>query len=55
MLRRYKFYLVFENGNCFEYIIEKYWENFIDNNIVLVVMGGVDYKVFVILNLFIDV
>ncbi|XP_068712391.1 glycoprotein 3-alpha-L-fucosyltransferase A-like [Montipora capricornis] len=55
LLRRHKFYLAFENGNCPEYITEKYWENSIDNNIVPVVMGGADYKALVIPNSFIDV
>lgn len=55
LLRWYKFYLVFENGNCEEYIMEKYWENVIGNDIVFIVMGGVDYKKFVIFNFYIDV
>lgn len=55
LLRKYKFYLAFENGNCPGYITEKYWENAIDNNIVPVVMGGADYKTFAIPNSYIDV
>ena len=55
LLRRHKFYLAFENGNCPEYITEKYWENAIDNNIVPVVMGGADYKALAIPNSYIDV
>lgn len=46
---------MFENGNCFDYMIEKYWENVIDNDIIFIVMGGVNYKEFVILNFYIDV
>ena len=55
LLRRHKFYLAFENGNCPDYITEKYWENAIDNNIVPVVMGGADYKTLAIPNSYIDV
>ena len=55
LLRKYKFYLAFEKGNCPGYITEKYWENAIDNNIVPVVMGGADYKTFAIPNSYIDV
>ena len=55
LLKRHKFYLAFENGNCPEYITEKYWENAIDNNIVPVVMGGADYKSLAIPNSYIDV
>lgn len=40
MLKRYKFYLAFENGNCDEYITEKYWENAIANDVIPIVMGG---------------
>ncbi|KAK3734423.1 hypothetical protein QZH41_007306 [Actinostola sp. cb2023] len=44
LLRRYKFYLAFENGNCREYITEKYWENALGNDVVPIVMGGGDYS-----------
>ena len=55
LLRRHKFYLAFENGNCPDYITEKYWENAIDNGIVPIVMGGADYKTLAIPNSYIDV
>ena len=55
LLRRHKFYLAFENGNCPEYITEKYWVNAIDNNILPVVMGGADYKALAIPNSYINV
>lgn len=55
LLRRHKFYLAFENGNCEEYITEKYWENAIGNDIVPIVMGGADYKTLAIPNSYIDV
>ncbi|XP_031574717.1 galactoside 3(4)-L-fucosyltransferase-like [Actinia tenebrosa] len=44
LLKRYKFYLAFENGNCHDYITEKYWDNALENDIVPVVMGGADYS-----------
>ena len=43
-LRRYKFYLAFENGNCIDYICEKYWINSLQNDIVPVVFGGGNYS-----------
>ena len=55
LLRRHKFYLAFENGNCPDYITEKYWENAIDNDIVPIVMGGADYKALAIPNSYINV
>ena len=55
LLRQHKFYLAFENGNCEEYITEKYWENAIGNDIVPIVMGGADYKALAIPNSYIDV
>ena len=39
-LKRYKFYLAFENFNCYHYVTEKYWENALMNDIVPIVMGG---------------
>lgn len=42
-LRRYKFYLAFENANCVDYITEKYWANSLQNTIVPVVLGGGNY------------
>lgn len=44
LLKRYKFYLAFENGNCHDYITEKYWDNALENDIVPVVMGGANYS-----------
>ena len=43
-LRRYKFYLAFENGNCIDYITEKYWITSLQNDIVPVVLGGGNYS-----------
>ncbi len=43
-LRRYKFYLAFENANCVDYITEKYWFTPLQNNIVPVVLGGGNYS-----------
>ena len=43
-LRRYKFYLAFENANCVDYISEKYWITSLQNNIVPVVLGGGNYS-----------
>ena len=42
-LKRYKFYLSFENALCEDYITEKYWDNLGDANVIPVVMGGADY------------
>lgn len=42
-LKKYKFYLAFENALCKDYITEKYWDHLgADTNIVPVVMGGAD-------------
>ena len=43
ILRKYKFYLAFENANCVDYISEKYWINSLQNNLVPVVLGGGNY------------
>ena len=43
-LRRYKFYLAFENANCVDYITERYWITSLQNNIVPVVLGGGNYS-----------
>ena len=32
-MRRYKFYIAFENSNCYHYVTEKYWENALKNDI----------------------
>ena len=55
LLKQHKFYLAFENGNCPDYMTEKYWENAIDNDIIPIVMGGANYKVLAIPNSYIDV
>jgi hypothetical protein len=57
LLQRYKFYLSFENGNCDEYITEKYWDNALENDVVPIVMGGANYSnpALAIPNSFIDV
>lgn len=39
-LNNFKFYLAFENGMCFDYITEKYWETPFDNNMVPIVLGS---------------
>ena len=38
--KRYKFYIAFENGNCYHYVTEKYWANALMYDIVPIVMGG---------------
>ena len=55
LLKKHKFYLAFENGNCLDYITEKYWENAIENEILPVVMGGADYSSLAIPGSYIDV
>ena len=40
IMKQYKFYLAFENENCFQYITEKYFENALQKGIVPIVMGG---------------
>ena len=42
-LKKYKFYLSFENALCEDYITEKYWANLGDADVIPVVMGGADY------------
>ena len=42
-LKRYKFYLSFENSFCVDYITEKYWFP-LNHSIVPVVMGGASYE-----------
>lgn len=44
LLKRYKFFLSFENGNCVDYVTEKYWGTPLDLGIVPLVLGGADYK-----------
>lgn len=43
-MKRYKFYLLFENGNCVDYVTDKYWGPPLDLGIVPVVLGGAHYK-----------
>jgi len=42
-LKKYKFYLSFENALCEDYVTEKYWGHLGDENVVPVVMGGANY------------
>ena len=42
-LKRYKFYLSFENSYCVDYITEKYWYTPFHHDMVPVVFGGSDY------------
>ena len=42
-LKKYKFYLSFENALCKDYITEKYWAHLGDEKVVPVVMGGANY------------
>ncbi|XP_064602857.1 glycoprotein 3-alpha-L-fucosyltransferase A-like [Liolophura sinensis] len=39
-MKKYKFYLAFENGNCRNYISEKFWNALLTFEAVPVVMGG---------------
>lgn len=55
LLRKYKFYLAFENGFCEDYITEKYWEQALEHDMVPVVMGGANYNELVIPNSHINV
>ena len=50
----YKFYLAFENSNCFEYITEKYWKT-LGQNVIPVVRGAANYKEIAPENSYIDV
>ena len=43
LVPKYKFYLGFENSNCFEYVTEKFWKT-LGHNIVPIVRGSADYK-----------
>ena len=55
LLKRYKFFLAFENSFCIDYISEKYWETLLDGNAVPIVMGGAEYSKVAIPKSFIDV
>ncbi|EDO35970.1 predicted protein, partial [Nematostella vectensis] len=41
-LKKYKFYLSFENALCKDYITEKYWDRLGEEDVVPVVLGGAD-------------
>lgn len=43
LLKRYKFQLAFENGNCVDYVTEKYWGAPLELGNVPVVLGGANY------------
>ena len=49
----YKFYLAFENSNCFEYVTEKYWKTF-GHNVVPIVRGAANYTKIAPKNSYID-
>ena len=42
-LKKYKFYLSFENGVCTDYITEKYWR-YLEYGLLPVVLGGANYS-----------
>ena len=42
-IRKYKFYLAFENAFCDQYVTEKYWYNSLEFDAVPIVMGGGPY------------
>ena len=44
VLKRYKFYLAFENSFCKEYVTEKYWANALYNDAIPIVLGGGPYS-----------
>lgn len=43
-LKKYKFYLAFENSFCLDYYSEKFSETVLDGHTIPVVMGGAEYK-----------
>ncbi|XP_068733653.1 4-galactosyl-N-acetylglucosaminide 3-alpha-L-fucosyltransferase FUT6-like [Montipora capricornis] len=43
IIKRYKFYLSFENALCKDYLTEKYWDHLGEENVIPVVMGGANY------------
>lgn len=54
-LKKYKFYLAFENSFCEDYITEKYWQVALQHEMVPIVMGGGDYRTLAIPGSFINV
>lgn len=54
-LKKYKFYLAFENALCEDYITEKFWEQAVRHEMVPVVMGGADYTQLVPPNSYINI
>ena len=44
LMKRYKFQLAFENGNCIDYVTEKYWGTPLELGIVPLVLGGANYS-----------
>ncbi|KAM7445493.1 alpha-(1-_3)-fucosyltransferase [Porites harrisoni] len=55
LLKKYKFYLAFENAFCEDYITEKYWEQALEHDMIPVVMGGADYDELVVPKSYINV
>lgn len=54
LLRRYKFYLAFENSLCEDYVTEKYWDS-MPLGAIPVVFGGKTFKDLAIARSYIDV
>lgn len=54
-LKRYKFYLAFENSFCEDYASEKFTETILDGHTVPIVMGGANYKKIGLPNSYVDV
>ena len=52
--RTYKFYLVFENSLCSEYITEKLWRP-MQQTVVPIVLGGADYEKYLTKHSYINV
>ncbi|XP_031566390.1 glycoprotein 3-alpha-L-fucosyltransferase A-like [Actinia tenebrosa] len=43
LLKRFKFYLSFENRNCIDYVTEKYWYTSFNHDMVPIVLGPLKY------------